>query len=568
MTILSTPPLSQTPTLAARALRLLPIALVIMFAAVLRLSEAFQPYTDVFSWRQASTAMMADNFYRESWNIFFPAVNWNGPEPAYTGREFQTVSYLAAMLYKVLGQKDWVGRGVSIAFSLWTVLALHRLTRRVWDEPRALATALMYAILPGAIFIDRSFLPDGAMLALSVTTCWLYVAYLQTGRRGLLVGTAAVGAMALLTKLPGAIILAPMACATVCVLRRRNALHWPSLRPILIALSIMLVPVVAYYAWAVYLGTHYPPFHVAGSSNWVWKDGIATWIDRGYYLAEFWGNARWWLWTWPVIGLMVLGLLVGPSRAADESSSPDALPEAPWLFHAWLAGCAVLYAIGARELEENVWNLHVLNVFAAAMAGQGLVAIASVASANRPRWDAVLRIAVVLGVVLWVGQGVLQNMYKPQHALASWQMGKMLGKISAPGDTVVTIADDVGDPIAIYYSHRRGWTFPPAHRQDLWKPWNLMPPPQIGIELFEDLRSQGADWLGIVTDPKDDANDQSRRGFWRNHPEIVEHINRTCALVEKTPFCVIYRIKTPQELTAATQPAAGSGSTQLASGGQ
>src|SRR6185436_11688324 len=100
---------------------------ILIVAAALRLRYINQPFLDGFSWREASTAMMAENFYRTNWNIFYPEVNWSGPGPNYQGREFQTISYLAALLYLVVGQQDWVGRGLATAFGLWGIFAPYQL---------------------------------------------------------------------------------------------------------------------------------------------------------------------------------------------------------------------------------------------------------------------------------------------------------------------------------------------------------------------------------------------------------------------------------------------------------
>jgi hypothetical protein len=98
---------------------------ILVVAAILRFNHINQPLTDLFSWRQSSTAMMAENFYRRNWNIFYPEVNWTGPGPNYQGREFQTVSYIAALLYVIFGQQDWVGRSIAVMFGLWGIFALY-----------------------------------------------------------------------------------------------------------------------------------------------------------------------------------------------------------------------------------------------------------------------------------------------------------------------------------------------------------------------------------------------------------------------------------------------------------
>jgi hypothetical protein len=43
---------------------------ILLIAAFLRLNHINQPLSDAFSWRETSTAMMADNFYHRNWNIF------------------------------------------------------------------------------------------------------------------------------------------------------------------------------------------------------------------------------------------------------------------------------------------------------------------------------------------------------------------------------------------------------------------------------------------------------------------------------------------------------------------
>jgi nitrate reductase gamma subunit len=59
---------------------------VLVVSAILRFKHINQPLIDAFSWRQSSTAMMADNFYRTNWNIFYPEVSWGGAGPSYQGR--------------------------------------------------------------------------------------------------------------------------------------------------------------------------------------------------------------------------------------------------------------------------------------------------------------------------------------------------------------------------------------------------------------------------------------------------------------------------------------------------
>jgi hypothetical protein len=61
-----------------------------LVGVALRLEYITQPFADKFCWRETSTAMMAQSFYRGHWNILYPKVDWGGPGANYQGREFHT----------------------------------------------------------------------------------------------------------------------------------------------------------------------------------------------------------------------------------------------------------------------------------------------------------------------------------------------------------------------------------------------------------------------------------------------------------------------------------------------
>lgn len=525
-------------TLRPMWLAVLPIAVVLLAAALMRLNHVDQPLTDIFSWRQSSTAMMAENFYRRNWNILYPEVSWNGPGPTYQGREFQTVSYLTALLYVPLGQQEWIGRVVASTFGVWGVFALYQLVRRVWDEPRALASAAILAVMPGAVFIDRSFLPDPAMVALATTTLWLWVAYLQTGKRRYLVLTASIGMWAIASKLPALLIGLPGVYAAVAILGLREVVRPRRLLTFGVLATAVLVPVALYYLWVRELARLYPPYHFAGAGNWVWVDGALAWWQRGYYLDSIADDLRYWLWTTPIIGLVAVGLLLPPTR--HEADGPDDRRRAPWLFHWWLAGCAFYVLIGARELSENVWNLHIFNPPAAALAGQALVFLGTLGSRAVCRPASLARMAAIMAVVVVTTLGTLPTLYKPEHAQDGYELGLALREVSAPGDLVVTMTNDLGDPVAIYYSRRRGWIFPPAI-PDRW--WNQLPSDDDeSIEQFEMLRASGARWLGFVR--------HFDKETWDGHEQLLAHFLETCEYVTGGSEWVVYRIRTPDELSA------------------
>jgi 4-amino-4-deoxy-L-arabinose transferase-like glycosyltransferase len=492
---------------------------ILLVAAALRLLHIDQPLVDAFSWRQASTAMMAENFLHTDWNIFFPEVNWTGPGPNYQGREFQTVTYLAALLYTLLGQHDWIGRAVAVTFGVWGVAALFLLVRRVWDEERALVSASVLAVLPGAVFIDRSFLPDPAMVALVTTGLWLFVLYLQTERLRFLLLAAMVAAWGFLTKIPGLIIGLPMLYATFSCFGVRRTLFGDRLPAMATFAVLTLGPVTAYYLWARHLALSYPPYHFAGAGNWVWDAGVGSWLADMYFLPRLANRFYGWLWTPLGIALVGIGLATPFLRlwhAAGDAPEPAESARPVWLFHWWMLAGLIYYLIGARELVNNPWNFHILNPAAAALAGVGVVSLANTVA---PRRGLIARGSALLlwGTLLLTGQLALRWMYHPyaEHGRA---LGLALRELTSPGELVVTIAGDPGDPVAILYSGRRGWVFPPARPA---ASWGAMPEDdEAAIRMLDELRAEGASWFGYVKIGGID--------LLTDHPAFAEHLERTC----------------------------------------
>ncbi len=514
---------------AAPSTRLL-FAAAVALGAALRLPYVFEPLIDSFSWRQASTAMMADNFRLGGWNIFFPEVSWTGPGPSYQGREFQLLSYATALLHAAFGWHDWFGRLVAFGFSLVTLVSLHRLAALVWDEGHAHAVTLAYALMPAAIAIDTSFLPDPSMLALLTLGLWLYVRWWTGGSALVLALGAAAFTLGALCKIPG--LSAGFAVAWLVGVawrrgRRRDAL-WS-----LLACGLGMAAIVAYYAWAIHLGTSYPPYHVAGD-GYIWDDGVAAFYEERFYLEDFWTIAVWWYYGWPLLALMVVGFWFWP--AAAELRRDFALSVVPL---AWLLGAVAVYVAGAKEITANPWNLHMFHVPLAFVLGRAIVVLLRLAPSGRPWAHGLGRLAVLGTVVLLWSILPLLGSIKQARAAADRELGQRVAELRAPDDLAILVGREVGDPIALYYSRGRGWVFPPGGDHTAWS--IMFEDDATAIAELERLRAEGADWFGVVRE----SMDKEDRVFLEHHPGLIEHLNATGTLVEDADGFLLWRLGPP-----------------------
>ena len=464
----------------------LALAGVILLAASLRLHQVDQPYVDEFAWRQADTASIAEAFARGNWNILLPQVRWGGPGPNFIGAEFQLVTGLAALGYHLFGPEAWVGRAVSVAFSLWGIFALYNLVLRVWDRPRAIATAAVIAVLPGAVFTDRSFLPDGAMTALMTTSLWMLVVFHQTDRSRYLWAAALFGALGCLTKLPGGILLIPALYVFMAWLGKHRGDRRAQLR-LATAVVTATLPVVLYYLWARHVALSNPPYHFTGEDKFLWHSGVRAWMQNGYFLPDLWQivASRDAYWGYGFIAFAIGGLAV--------SLRLRSLSPLPWLFHYWLLAMMIRYAVEAQHLIADPYNLHLFHTPVAAFAGHALVSFNTWLGARERRasWLPTLGFAAS-AIAAQMQAGHLYHDSYRQHAA----LGTAIAAMSSPGDLVVSAGPE---PVVLYFSKRNGWLFPPAEGRSA----RLFEQPAYwdraegdGARLRE-LRYRGARWLAI-----------------------------------------------------------------------
>jgi hypothetical protein len=340
---------------------------------------------------------------------------------------------------------------------------------------------------------------------------------------------AIFGCLGFLTKLPGLLVGLPMLYAVVSILKRKKQLTGRKIILFSWVGTAVILPVVAYYLWARHLSLTHPPYHFAGSGNWLWDKGLASWLKHKYFLRDLKSVGLYWLWDVPVTGLLLVALFLPPVFYKIKSGA-EVKNEAPWFFHFWLVGCAFYYFIGAKELISNAWNFHIFSPVVSVLAARTIVVVSKYNTASR--WLSYIRAGCILFLIFISGYFLLREyLYTSKNAGYSYSLGLALNKVSKPGDLVVTIAQDMGDPVAIYYSGRKGWVFPPAKE---WAPKQLPEKDEESILLIEDLRRQGADWLGITVNHLKDIQ--------ANHSAFFKYLQEHYREFALSKHFIIYKL--------------------------
>jgi hypothetical protein len=230
----------------------------------LRLIEICQPFIDAWSWREADMAMIAENFYRYGFHIFYPQVNWAGNAPGYVGTEFPLVSFLAACLYSVFGVQDWIGRSISVLFYAVSLLFLYFLVRKVSNVRSALLAVAIYTLTPLSIFAGRAFMPDMATLSLSIMALYLFAEWLERQpHTPLFIAVSLATCLALLVKLPSILIGIPM----LYMAWEKYGARWVRQRELWAFAAFALAGPLVWYTHAYSISISHAPYHFFGSGG-------------------------------------------------------------------------------------------------------------------------------------------------------------------------------------------------------------------------------------------------------------------------------------------------------------
>ena len=253
--------------------------------------------------------------------------------------------WIIALSFKIFGLSATAAR-IPVALAMIASVALtFLLGERLAGYWRGFAAGLIHLCSGGAFLLGRMVTPD-AFFALFIAGA-IYGVVCGYQRRKFrwawFTGSWLCGALACLTKGPGAILYLAATCLLLAFLFRearmrfRRLLHWPYL--------LLFAAIAA--PWFIWAQIHFPGF-LSHSSD----AGLA----RGRFLLL---NFAWWF---PAIFLVLPGLLLAPRKIfrPHEFAFPDALPLC------W-AGVAILplLFIGERNASSSMSALPALALFAA-----------------------------------------------------------------------------------------------------------------------------------------------------------------------------------------------------------
>src|SRR5205823_9722404 len=373
------------------------------------------------------------------------------------------------------------------------------LVREIFGGTAAIWATFFYSFAPLNVFAGRSFMPDVPSLSLALIGLYFFVRWIDDESPMLFLGAAIAISLALLMKLPSAVVGAPL----LLLAWQKWGRNFLRQQALWLFAVVTILPSVAWYWHATQIAERFYPHHFFG------EGGI-----RIESFAWYWNIMRLTATTslTPILSIMaIIGLFVAPrGRYAG-------------LFPWWL-GAMILFIVVVGYGNRHPWYQLPLVPIAAAFAGAACAFIGSKIASSR--------IAIVtLSILLVSSFAVLSYLcVRPLYESSAAQLrdaGLVLNKTTAPGALIV--AADMGDPTILYYAHRKGWHL---LEQDGIYAGTPSDSQEVILDL-EQLRRLGATHFVFTFNT-----------FWwlAYYPEFAQHLAQNATLIAATPEFRIYKL--------------------------
>ena len=449
-----------------------------------RLIEIDGPLIDQQAWRQTDTAAIARNFHEEGLDLLHPRVDWRGAGPGYVETNFPLYPFAVALLYRASGgTHEWLGRLLSALLSTGAALLLQALLNRFYRDPQVgRIAAILFLVTPMSWFFGRAFMPEAAMLFLSLAALLTVERWLRSRRRADLALAAASAALCYLIKIPTLYLGLPI----LYLVWHRHGIGFLRVPALWLYAALSLAPAALWYTHAAALhGQTGLTFGIWGATGYdKWAHHLL--LETDYYALLLRRIGHYGL-TPVGAGLAALGLWASLplSRQPGGPSTRDEAQPGPHLLLVWLAAVVVYMLLvpeGNRKL--HYYQLPLVPV-AASLAALPLAALLGGAALPRPRWltraaDALgLRVRTGIAVALVLATAgysawAVRAYYRPGNNVYEYYRsclaaGRVLDR-SLPAAALVVVGDldeNAGapdraqSPSMLYYLHRKGWQITP-----------------------------------------------------------------------------------------------------------
>jgi hypothetical protein len=413
------------------------IVLLLLLGFSLHLIRIQAPLLGYHSWRQCATAMVARNFLRNGFHLWYPQVDLAGPNSGTWGAEFQIYPFLVALLYKLFGLREWLGLLLSSGFAIGTGLVFYLLVRSMLGNVFGLVSLGLLNVLPVFVYFTRAFMPESLMVFASLLSVFFIWKWSLRRNWLWLIPSGLSLALAILLKANAGYLLVPIGWFFWKTYRIKLLLRWQ----VWMFLLLSLIPPVLWYLHARNLEFAIDVLHPGSDPKW---GSFTFWFSWQFYHRVFLQWACEQTLLYPGFFLTFLGLLWGWK---DSRLS---------LFKVWLLGVIISFFLVGGGTFVHLYYTLPLVIPGAVFAAYAADKLWSVNQDALRNWT---RGAVIICLIVMIGAS-LQKLLRWTKPDRTTYCAAQLAKYLTPQRSLLLVCDDE-EPELLYYADRKGWHLHP-----------------------------------------------------------------------------------------------------------
>ena len=426
-------------------------------------------------WRQTDTAAIARNFYYNGMNIFYPQVLWSGNTEGYVGEtEFHLYPFAVAVLYKLFGVHEYLGRLVSILAFCGGAFFLYKLAQKYIGATGALIALAFYTFSPQIFFYSRSFQPEFTMLFFSIAMVYFFSKWIGSEEWKDYILMIFCGICAFLVKIPSVCLGLPLLYLCIAKYRWKFILEWKLWLFAFMTLTPVILWCIHSYKLQFLSGASFCTFHIGLRDEGFVNMSFLT--DSYFYKKVFYKYIF-------QRELIYVGAVLTVAGIFYSIKKKDL-----YLFHFWFLSQIIFLFMSANTSQNHSYYSIPIIVPSSIFLAWSIVTyfkrIKRTKFAHLPGLERFFIAPVFILIIIllpFICFYKTTARYKPERMekdMPIYAAGNRVREIS-PKDALI-IAAHWGGPELLYYSDRRGW---PAESRN------------VTIKGIESLRKEGATWF-------------------------------------------------------------------------
>lgn len=338
------------------------VTLVLIFSFLIRIHSIDRPLLDAHYFRQTQTATVARNFYLSGIDFFHTQLDifGEGKEKVLL-LEFPFYQTVVTLFSYILGFHDYVGRLVSLLFTIISGIFLVKLANNLTGDKKVGFGALVFFLFnPLNYYFQQAYMIESTVIFLYLFSLYLWIKYTEAKHSGWLISAAVITSLAFIHKnIYAPFLLLPVLGILYFRLKIAEFKKFRWLPGVLVSLFVL-------FAWQYYVNitnfqNGHSNFTLGDASQQLWNFGtikerfdIQNWMQKLSFIQN---SVTKYQWPMFLVGIILL------IRKQVENKS---------ILLIWLGSMLLYYLVLFRIQSHDYYFMLVTSIFSL-MAAYGLV---------------------------------------------------------------------------------------------------------------------------------------------------------------------------------------------------